>query len=113
MTFAHILYIASNSASRKRLLEQAHIPFVVIEQDADELQIDQTQELPQVVMQIAQLKMVHAKIPAGKHEGDICFVLTSDTLGLTLGGRILYKPVDRADAVSMLQESRQGTRTIT
>lgn len=111
--FSHILYIASNSASRKRLLQQAHIPFMVIEQDADELQVDQSQELSQVVMQIAQLKMVHAKIPVGQQEGDICFVLTSDTLGLTVGGRILYKPVNRADAVSMLKESRQGTRTVT
>jgi len=113
VVFSHVLYIASNSASRKRLLEQAHIPYAVIEQDADELQVDQTQELSQVVMQIAQLKMVHAKIPVGKHDGDICFVLTADTLGLTVGGRILCKPVDRADAVSMLKESRQGTRTVT
>ncbi|AXK60283.1 Maf family protein [Candidatus Chromulinivorax destructor] len=113
MVFSHVLHIASNSASRKRLLEQAHIPFVVIEQDADELQVDQTQELSQVVMQIAQLKMVHAKFPAGQTEGQLLFVLTADTLGLTLNGRILYKPVDRADAISMLQESRLGTRTIT
>ena len=113
MTFTHVLHIASNSASRKKLLEQAHIPFVVIEQNADEWQIDQSQELSQVVMQIAQLKMVHAKIPVGKNNGDIFFVLTADTLGLTIGGRVLCKPVDRADAISMLQESRQGTRTAT
>ena len=74
MTFTHVLHIASNSASRKKLLEQAHIPFVVIEQNADEWQIDQSQELSQVVMQIAQLKMVHAKIPVGKNNGDIFFL---------------------------------------
>lgn len=113
MIFSHILHIASNSASRKRLLEQAHIPYVVIQQDADELQVDQSQELSQVVMQIAQLKMLHAKIPKGTKQEEICFVLTADTLGLTVGGRVLYKPVDRADAISMLKESRQGTRTVT
>lgn len=113
MVFSHVLHIASNSASRKRLLEQAHIPFVVIEQDADELQVDQTQELSQVVMQIAQLKMMHAQIPTGHTEGQVLFALTADTLGLTLSGRILYKPVDRSDAISMLKESRLGTRTVT
>lgn len=112
MIFPYILYIASNSASRKNLLAQAHIPCVVIEQDADELQIDHFQELSSVVMQIAQLKMVHAKIPAGQKQGEICFVLTADTLGLTMSGRVLCKPFDRADAVSMLRDSRNGTRTV-
>jgi predicted house-cleaning NTP pyrophosphatase (Maf/HAM1 superfamily) len=32
----NILYIASQSASRKKLLEKAGIPFTVIEQNADE-----------------------------------------------------------------------------
>ena len=113
MIFTHVLYIASNSASRKKLLEQAHIPFQVIDQDADESLISTKQPLHDIVKQIAMLKMQHAQIPAGKHEGDICFVLTADTLGLTTGGRVLCKPIDRNDAISMLQESRQGTLTVT
>lgn len=110
---SHTLYIASNSASRKRLLEVAQIPFAVIEQDADETLISTDQPLHDAVMQIATLKMQHAQIPAGTAEGQVCFVLTADTLGLTECGRVLGKPVDRNDAISMLHDSRQGTLTAT
>lgn len=113
MIFSHMLYIASNSASRKRLLEEAEIPFQVIEQSADESQVSITQPLQDIVMQIAQLKMEYAHIPSGKYDGDICFVLTADTLGLTRQGRVLCKPSDRNDAISMLQDSRKGTLTAT
>ena len=113
MIFTHVVYVASNSASRKKLLEQAQIPFQVIDQNADESLVDINQPLCDIVTQIAMLKMQHAQIPAGQQESDICFVLTADTLGLTTGGRVLCKPVDRVDAISMLQESRQGTLTVT
>ena len=113
MIMPYVLHIASSSASRKKLLENAKIPFVVIEQDADESQVDTAQELSQIVTQIALLKMAHVKMPVGKHEGDICFVLTADTLGLTTTGRVLCKPIDRDDAVTMLKDSRLGNRTVT
>ena len=114
ITMSHVLYIASNSASRKNLLQQAQIPFQVIDQDADESLISTQQPLSDIVVQIAQLKMQHAQIPAGTTEGQICFVLTADTLGLaTMNHRVLCKPVDRDDAISMLQDSRQGTLTAT
>ncbi len=113
MKTSHVVYIASNSASRKKLLEQARIPFQVIDQNADESSVSTDQSLSDIVMQIAVLKMQHAQIPAGQTEGEICFVLTADTLGLTVSGRVLCKPVDRKDAVSMLVDSRQGTMTAT
>ena len=113
MISSHVLYIASNSASRKKLLEQANIPFLVIAQDADEKSIATHQPFSDIVMQIAQLKMQHAQIPAGTHEGAVCFVLTADTLGLSKQGRVLCKPVDRQDAISMLNDARQGTVTAT
>lgn len=108
------LYIASNSASRKILLEQARIPFLVIKQDACESEVStQDKNLPDIVMQIAQLKMKYAQLPSGVQQGDICFVLTADTLGLTRSGAVLCKPVDRVDAVAMLQAARFGTVTAT
>lgn len=110
---SHILCIASNSASRKRLLEHAKIPFQVIQQDADESLVSLDQSLSDIVTQIAQLKMKHAQIPAGQQEGEIRFVLTADTLGLTSQGRVLCKPVDRDDAISMLKDARLGTQTAT
>lgn len=108
---SHTLYIASNSASRKKLLQQAQIPFQVIDQDADELLISTNQPLPDIVTQIAQLKMKHAKIPHGQHEGQIVFVLTADTLVLTSDNQILAKPVDRQDAISMIRTARKGLIT--
>lgn len=113
MNRSHILYIASHSASRKSLLQQAGIPFCVIDQHADETSVSTTQPLQDIVMQIALLKMKHAQIPAGKIEGQICFVLTADTLGLTQAGRVLCKPIDRADAMTMLRDARPGTLTAT
>ena len=110
---SHVLYMASNSASRKNLLTQACIPFIVINQDADESLVSTHQPLCDIVMQIAQLKMQHAQIPAGQGVGGVCFVLTADTLGLTTTGRVLCKPFDRVDAISMLQDSRAGTLTAT
>ncbi len=108
-----LLYIASSSASRKNLLKQAQINFTVIEQDADESQISTDQEMKDIVMQIAVLKMQSAQIPSGNNAGDVCFVLTADTLGLTSQGRVIGKPVDRDDAVSMLKDSRSGILTVT
>lgn len=104
---SHILYVASSSASRKHLLEQAKISFQVIDQHADESLISTQQPLHDVVMQIAHLKMQHVSIPIGL-QGDVRFLLTADTLGVTAAGRVLCKPVDRADAVSMLHDARQG-----
>jgi len=108
-----LLYIASSSASRKNLLKQAQINFSVIGQDADESQISTDQEMKDIVMQIAVLKMQSAQIPAGNNAGDVCFVLTADTLGLTAQGRVIGKPVDRDDAISMLKDSRKGILTVT
>jgi septum formation protein len=114
MNTPYILYVASNSASRKRILEQAVIPFQIINQDADESLISTDQSLQDVVTQIAMLKMQHAQIPRGKIDGAICFVVTADTLGQTASGRVLHKPIDRQDAISMLQDVRSGmTLTLT
>jgi len=108
-----ILYIASNSASRKKILSDAQIPFQVIAQDADETQISLQQPLHEVGMQIAKLKMEHAQIPLGSQEGQICFVLTADTINRTPSGLSLCKPVDRADAIFMLHQARGGILTVT
>lgn len=113
ITTPHVLYIASNSASRKKLLSEAGIPFRVITQDADESLVKKNQVLSDIVVQIAMLKMQHANIPVGKADGDICFMVTADTLGLTMNGRILCKPVDRKDAISMLIDARPGALTAT
>lgn len=104
----NILSLGSKSVSRKELLTQAHIPFIIVEQDADEAQCDWTLPLPQVVHNIARFKMKHLILPDGKKDDEICFVLTADTLSQDSQGNIAGKPVNRADAVRMLKNAQQG-----
>lgn len=108
---AHVLYLASNSVSRKNLLEQAKIPCQIIQQTADEEQVSREQSFEQIVMQIAKLKMMHAVLPDGQEHGELAFVLTADTMGLTASNRLLGKPKDRSDAISMLKACQQGPQT--
>lgn len=103
----HILYLASKSASRKKLLERAGIVFEMIGQDADESKCDWNQELQKVVESIALHKMEHVIMPHGT-EGQIAFVLTADTLGIDPTGAIRGKPADKNEAIMMLQMARQG-----
>jgi septum formation protein len=104
------LYVASTSASRKMLLEQAKIPFTIIQQSADETACDWSLSLQEVVENIALYKMEHAVLPQGK-ENEICYVLTADTLTLNSKGEIEGKPVDQQDAIKKLQSARDGART--
>lgn len=100
----HILYLASKSASRKKLLERAGIAFEIIGQDADESQCDWSQDLQSVVQNIAMHKMNHIIMPAGK-EGQIAFVLTADTLSVDTTGAIRGKPADEQEALMMLENA--------
>jgi len=105
----YTLFLASNSASRKLLLEQAHIPFKIISQNADESLCDLNRDLSIVVRELAQLKMHHAMLPQGKQEGDIIFVLTADTLTKDQYNTLHGKPSDRRDAIRILKLCRAGT----
>ncbi|MDR3647007.1 MAG: Maf family protein [Candidatus Babeliales bacterium] len=106
-----ILYLASQSESRQRLLRDSGIPFQTIAQDADEKNFDHTLPLEELVKAIAVSKMEHVILPLGKTEGDICFVLSADTLGLNYNGEICTKPADKDDAIAMLKSYRKGSQT--
>ncbi len=106
----HVLLLGSKSQSRQTLLRQAAIPFMLADQDADETACDWNLPLPQVVASIALHKMEHVIVPDGK-EGDVCFVLTADTLSQDAHGAIHGKPVDRADAIEKIKSARGGMRT--
>src|SRR4029079_19034825 len=103
----NVLYLASKSFSRKELLRKAGIPFVVINQDADETECDWNQQVQKVVETIAIHKMDHALLPTGKENG-IAFVLTADTLGVDATGAISGKPKDIADAIAKIKAARGG-----
>jgi len=103
------LYFGSKSASRKMLLHESKIPFVVVEQNADESQCDWGLPLPQLVASIARHKMDHVVLADGKGDGDICFVLTADTMSHDSRGVIHGKPVDRDDAIAKIKATRNGS----
>lgn len=105
----NILYFGSKSKPRRMLLEEAQIPFIVVDQDADETKCDWGLPLPQLVLSIALYKMQHVLLPEGKHEGDICFVLTADTMSHDATGKIHGKPVDRDDAIAKIKAARDGS----
>ncbi len=104
------LYLGSTSRSRQMLLNEAEIPFTLVDQSADETQCDWGLSLHQVVENIALHKMDHVLLPQAQ-EGDICFVLTADTLTENKFGEIEGKPIDRVDAIKKLKSARNGVRT--
>lgn len=91
------LILASNSPRRREILAAAGIPFV----SADSYGIDETwpEELPadRIAPYLASLKS--ASYPRPLAPGEI--LLTADTV-VILGGEVLGKPCDRADALRML-----------
>lgn len=110
----YTLYLASGSQTRKNLLADAKIPFTLINQTADESLVSLDKPLPEVVENIAILKMKHVQMPEGKFDGQIVFVLTADTLTLTGDAEsfeIFGKPKDRAHAKYMLNAGRTGSLT--
>ena len=114
VSLKYTLYLASGSATRKNLLADAQIPFTLINQTADESLVSLDKPLPEVVENIAILKMKHVQMPDGKYEGQIVFVVTADTLTLTGDAEtfeIFGKPKDRAHAKYMINAGRYGSLT--
>jgi septum formation protein len=105
----NILLFGSKSQSRRMLLEESQIPFVTVDQNADESLCDWGLPLPQLVLNIALYKMQHVILPDGTYEGQICYVLTADTMSHDKTGTIHGKPVDRADAIAKIKAAAEGS----
>ena len=101
------LFLASQSHSRRLLLDQANIPYTTIKQDADEYSCDWTVPPKQLVSYLALLKMQHAQLPAAE-ESDICFVLTADTVGYDSNNTIYGKAKDKTEAIKNLNILAHG-----
>jgi len=110
MKMNNILYLGSQSRSRQQLLADAQIPFIVVEQNADEAQCELLTTLQDLVERIALHKMEHVVLPAAKEEGSIYYVLTADTLSQVSSGKIEGKPRDRADAIAKIKSARSGVQ---
>ena len=105
----NILYFGSKSQSRRMLLNESQIPFVTVNQDADESQCDWGLPLPQLVLSIALYKMQHVILPDGTSEGQVCFVLTADTMSHDSMGVVHGKPVNRDDAIAKIKATAAGS----
>jgi septum formation protein len=92
------IYLASGSPRRRELLQQIGVPFKVIRADLDETARQGEEPLDYV------LRLAAAKADAGwRHCRDLgeAPVLAADT-AVVLDGKILGKPKDMDDAISML-----------
>jgi septum formation protein len=106
-----LIYLASKSASRKQLLQQANLPFLIVDQNASEDVYQVGDSLQQAVTKVALAKMAGVQLPTGQIDGELAYVLTADTMGICGKGEIYGKPKDHADAVRMLRAYREGAET--
>lgn len=107
----NILLLASKSKSRRFLLAQAGIPYVLLEQEADEAACDWGLPLQKLVESIALHKMAQIIMP-NVQEGQELFVLTADTLTQNSQGTILGKPISRIHALEMIRSLREGNARV-
>lgn len=92
------LYLASGSPRRRELLTQIGVPFTAVSADIDETPL--AHETPSAYVE----RLARSKAEAGRRalhaDVDGC-VLGADT-AVVLDGRILGKPLDQAEAMTML-----------
>lgn len=86
---------------------QAHIPFKLIAQDADESQCDYGLPFVQLLESIAVHKMNHVLMPSGVHDEN-AFVLTVDTMIQDGHGMVYGKPENKATAFKCIQALRDN-----
>lgn len=99
----NILYLASSSSSRQKLLDESQIPFIAIGHNADEDSVDKKLPFKKLILEIARLKMEHAQLPKGQKEGEEIFVLSADSMGYDEKGIVHGKSKNRADAVEKIR----------
>jgi len=104
------IYLASKSQGRQWLLKESEIPFELIKQEADEKMCDWGKPVKILTQSLACLKMEHVQLFEGK-TNQLIWVLTADTLGVNKAGQIHGKPNDKAEAICMLHDSREGLIT--
>lgn len=109
---SRVLYLASSSFVRQKLLQEALIPFNAVGHTADEDDVDSTLPFKELLAVIARKKIDHALLPEGK-DGQEIFVLAADSLGYDARGMVHGKPKNREDAVlkikKLKEESIAGT----
>lgn len=93
------LYLASGSPRRRELLTQIGVPFITLSASIDETPLPA--EAASGYVERLALEKARAGLVSLEH-ADAAVVLGADT-AVVVDGRILGKPVDRADALAMLE----------
>ena len=101
------LILASSSERRIEILTRLGIDFEVKVPDVDERIGDE--DIPKACMRISRLKVDAVRSSSPRYENR--WILGADTL-VVIGGHTLGKPVDEADAVSMLERLSGGTHSV-
>lgn len=112
----HKLFLASASASRQKLLTEARIPFVVIEQTCDERAVQKPGPVEEVVQHLACCKAAAAVLPkelVNQPADQPIFLLAADTFVSDLAGNLYGKQPDYQSAVAALRQLRSGATVTT
>ncbi len=104
---AEFIYLASQSPRRRQLLEQIGVRHELLlpgaDEDAEALEAEREGESPDAYVQRVTLAKLDAALARRQRRGlPEAPVLCSDTT-VALGGRILGKPLDAADALATLR----------
>lgn len=103
------IYLASVSPRRKELLRQVGISFQAIPSGVEE---KITKEKPdEVVEELSYQKAVDVCGRLAREEKEDFVVIGADTV-VSAWGKILGKPIDKADAVRMLKELQGGSHQV-
>lgn len=96
------IILASQSPRRKQLLEWAEIPFEIVVKSTDESYPAEL-EVEKIPIYIARQKAIEVKnvIEASGATNENKTIIAADTV-VVLGSRLIGKPADREDAISIL-----------
>ncbi|KKT01848.1 MAG: hypothetical protein UV79_C0004G0013 [candidate division TM6 bacterium GW2011_GWF2_43_17] len=108
------IVLASSSKTRQRLLDEAHIPYILTTHAFDERSIDDNATAPAEFAQfLAEQKAAHAILPATTRQESKTLVIGADTIVYCADGRIFHKPQSYDEAVHMLIQYNQSTVLVT
>lgn len=108
ITMPTMLYIASSSRIRHQLLNEAQIPFKIIEHNADERSISWNGPIENITLAVTQLKMDSIDLDPTTFPKEI-ILLTADTLTADTDGNLYGKPADLNEAIAMIKQLRKGS----
>ncbi len=101
------IILASASARRRQLLEQAGFKIEVASGDFDETKLMKAGMTPKCLVETIALRKAENSL----RDYENCVIIAADTI-VCLGGRVYGKPADTSDAAGMLKALSGNTHTV-